>query len=285
MLLPRARVGIAQWHPEPGRPAENLRTATRLVAALAEQDAQLVVLPELWPSGYDATTLAADVEAAAEPLDGPRDARLRELASRHGLWLFAGSVPERAADAVYNTAPAYSPDGDRVAAHRKVHLYPTTGEAEVFAAGQAVTVVGTPWGPVGMSTCFDGDHPGYARALRDRGARIVVSMSAYETAAAHWWDLLHPAQALANGQWWLMANQVGGTRGRDPFGGSRVIDPGGRIAAAAPRGHDGAGDEHLLLADLDLAAGIAAADLSSAPLWEGARPELYGPPAADAVGQ
>ncbi|TDD71264.1 carbon-nitrogen hydrolase family protein [Jiangella aurantiaca] len=284
MLLPRARVGIAQWHPAPGRPTENLRTATRLVAALAEQGAQLVILPELWPSGYDVRTLAADVEAAAEPLDGPRDARLRDLASRHRLWLFAGSVPEQAADAVYNTSPVYSPDGDRVATHRKVHLYPTTGEAKLFAAGGTVTVVGTPWGRVGMSVCFDGDHPGYSRALRDRGARIVVSVSAYETDAAHWWDLLHPAQALASGQWWLMANQSGGTRGSDPLGGSRVLDPGGRVVAAAPRSGDGAGDEHLLLADLDLAAGIAAADRSSAPLWEGVRPELYDPPAADVAG-
>ncbi|GAA2876160.1 carbon-nitrogen hydrolase family protein [Nonomuraea rubra] len=272
------RIGIAQWRPEPGRPAANEATAGRLVAALSAQGADLVVLPELWPSGYGARTLAADAETAAEPLDGPRDRLLRDLAREHGLWLFAGSVPERAGGTLYNTAPVYAPDGERVAAHRKAHLYPTTGEAAVFAAGGTATVIGTPWGPVGLGICFDGDHPGYARALRSRGARVVVSVSAYETGAERWWDLLYPAQALANGQWWIMANQCGGAGPSGLLGASRVIAPDGRIVAEAPRVTAGQGpvpEEHLLVADLDLAAGIAAADRDAAPLWEGARPEVY----------
>ncbi|MFI7610274.1 carbon-nitrogen hydrolase family protein [Nonomuraea terrae] len=275
-----ARIGIAQWRPEPGRSLSNAATAGRLVAALAARGADLVVLPELWPSGYDARTLAADAGAAAEPLDGPRDRLLRDLAREHRLWLFAGSVPERAEGVLFNTAPVYAPDGERVAAHRKVHLYPTTGEAAVFAAGATATVVATPWGPVGLSICFDGDHPGYARALRSRGARVVVSISAYETGAARWWDLLYPAQALANGQWWLMANQCGGAGPSGLLGGSRVMAPDGRTVAEAPRATTGtapapAPEEHLLVADLDLAAGIEAADRDAAPLWEGARPEVY----------
>lgn len=269
------RVGIVQWHPSPGQAGVNEATAVRLVAAVADQGAQIVVLPELWPSGYDARTLGSDVESAAEPLDGPRDELLRGLARDHGVWLFAGTVPERDGKLMFNTAPVYSPAGERVAAHRKVHLYPTTGERDVFAAGEVATVLGTPWGLVGISVCFDGDHPGYARALRDRGARVVVSMSAYETGAAHWWDLLHPAQALANGQWWLMANQSGGDGPAGLLGGSRVIAPDGRVAAVASRAAERPSQEELLVAALDLAAGIAAADQDAAPLWEGARPEVY----------
>ena len=65
-------------------------------------------------------------------------------------------------------------------------------------------------GAVGLSVCFDGDHPAYARRLRDLGARIVIEPAAYETPAETWWDVLYPANALVNGQWWVMANQCGG---------------------------------------------------------------------------
>jgi predicted amidohydrolase len=42
---------------------------------------------------------------------------------------------------------------------------------------------------------------------------VVLLPSAYETAAAPWWDTLYPASALANGQWWIMANQHGDNGG------------------------------------------------------------------------
>ena len=70
-------VGLAQWLPACGRPAENLADALGHVRELARRGADLVVLPELWPSGYDPQTLASDATEAAEPLDGPGG---RELA-------------------------------------------------------------------------------------------------------------------------------------------------------------------------------------------------------------
>jgi predicted amidohydrolase len=186
------RIGIARWRPEPERPVPNAATAERLVAALSAQGAERVVLPGLWPSGYDARTLAADTEAAAEPLDRPRDRLLRDLAREHGLWIFAGSVPERAGGTLFDAAPTYSPDGERVGA----------------AGGEPV-------------------------------------------------------------------------RGAGPFGllgGSRATTPDGRIIAEAPHATARpatAPKEHLVIVDLDLAAGNTAADRDTAPLWEGARPEVH----------
>lgn len=259
------RIGLAQWRPRPGAAAENLAHAVDLVAELAGRGCAVVVLPELWPSGYDPTRLAGDVAGSAEGLTGPRGGALAAAARRHGAWLFGGSVPEAADGRVFNTAPVYAPSGELVAAHRKVHLY--TGEDAVFAAGDEVTVVDAgPLGRVGVSICFDGDHAGYSRALRARDARVVVSMSAYEVAAERWWDLLHPAQALAHGQWWLMANQCGGSGPMALLGGSRVIAPSGDVLAEAPRVGAGEGD-HLLVVDVDVAGGLAEWDRTSSLLW------------------
>ena len=71
-MLDRAVIGIAQWLPRPGDPAGNLATALRLVAELGQRRCDLILLPELWPSGYSPKTLAADVaiSAASRPLIG-----------------------------------------------------------------------------------------------------------------------------------------------------------------------------------------------------------------------
>jgi len=263
-------VGLAQWLPACGRPAENLADVLGHVRALARRGAGLVVLPELWPSGYDPRTLATDARAAAEPLDGPRGRELGKVARDHHLWLFAGSVPELAGDRLFNTCVVYGPDGTLRAAHRKVHLYVPLGEHEVFAAGAGPTVVEVDdIGTVGLSTCFDGDHPAYARALHDLGARVVVSPSAYEVGARTWWEVLYPANALANGQWWLMANQCGGSGPSALLGGSRVIAPDGTVVAQAPwHGEDARPEEpHLEVVTLDLPAGVREAEELSGALW------------------
>jgi predicted amidohydrolase len=262
-------VGIAQWRAVCGEPRRNLDTALSHIGSLAARGCQVVVLPELWASGYDAASLAADAVVAAEALDGERGRRLATAAQRHRIWLFAGTVPELADDGrLYNTAVVYAPDGSLRARHRKTHLYSPLGEDAVFAAGSEPTVVDVDGiGTVGLSVCFDGDHPEYARALHDLGARVVISVSAYEAATESWWDILYPANALANGQWWVMANQSGGEGPNALLGRSRIIAPNGSVVAEAPR-YDADRDEgHLLVAALDLSAAVAAAEQAAGALW------------------
>jgi predicted amidohydrolase len=263
-------IGMAQWLPTCGQPGHNLEMALELIERLAERGSDVVTLPELWPSGYDPETLAVDARRAAEPLDGPRGAALAGAARQHALWLFAGSVPELDGDRLYNTSVVYAPDGTLRAAHRKVHLYLPLGEDDVFEAGTGPTVVEVDGiGTVGLSTCFDGDHPTYARALQRLGARVVVSASAYEVAAESWWDLLYPANALANGQWWVMTNQCGGAGPTALLGKSRIVAPDGSTTAQASRVGEGDGDSdpELVVVSVDLAAGIEEADRTSAALW------------------
>jgi predicted amidohydrolase len=271
----QVRVGLAQWGATPGAPAENLATATALVASAGAAGCDLVVLPELWPSGYDPATLTADVAAAAEPLDGPRGSALAALAREHGLWLAAGSVPELDGGRPYNTAPLYDPRGRLVARHRKFHRYGPV-ERAAFDGGDGPTVYlpgeGAPG--IGLTVCFDGDFPETGRALRAAGARLVIEPAAYEHAAEAWWDRLYPAHALANGQWWLLANQAGGPADSGCFGRSRAVSPTGEIVAEAGRAAPGATPEpELCVADLDLAAGWATADAEAAELFAERTPD------------
>ncbi len=203
------RAGLAQWTPD-SDPGVNLRTAETALGELARRGCRLAVLPELWLCGYRTATLGADARAAVEPIDGPVQRRLAELARTTGMVLCAGSFPELDGGRLFNTAVVYGPAGNLLLRHCKRCLYGI--EPTVFSPGNAVTagdIAGI--GRVGLCVCFDGDFPETARALRDAGAGLVLHPSAYEAAAQTWWDTIYPAQALCNGQWWIAANQHGGT--------------------------------------------------------------------------
>jgi predicted amidohydrolase len=271
-------VGIAQWLPEPGRPRENLEAALAFVDDLRHCD--IVLLPELWLCGYAVDSLADDARTCAAPLDGALAAALGGAATRSQTWLAAGSVPERAGDRIFNTALLFSPDGRLAATHRKAHLYVPMGEHRVFARGSSLTVVDTPFGAVGMAVCFDGDFPEVARGLRLRGARIVLHVSAYEHGAATWWDRLYPANALANGQWWLMCNQCGSNGESTLLGASRVVSPLGEIVTEARRtapGEPSPGPE-LLVAEVSLLEELAHADREAGVLVSERHASVYEQP-------
>ena len=280
-MLDLAVVGIAQWLPRPGDAAGNLAAALDLIAELGRRRCDLILLPELWPSGYSPKSLADDVAGSAEPLDGPRTAALAHAAASAGAWLAAGSVPERDGADIYNTAVLFGRDGELRGVHRKAHLYAPLGEDLIFTAGPRLTVCPTEdFGPLGLPVCFDGDFPETARALRLAGARVIVQASAYEAEAESWWDGLYPARALENGQWWVMSNQCGRTPSGALLGGSQIISPLGRVVSRAVKVHELTGPAGptlpvLLVAEIALREELACADRLNSALWENRREELY----------
>jgi predicted amidohydrolase len=227
-------VGVAQWLSTPGEPKQNLSVALGMAERAAARGVELLVLPELWSCGYNPETLAEDARRDAEPRNGPRAACLAEAARRHGLFL-AGSVPELGEHgSVHDTALVFTPSGALAAWHRKAHLYRPTLEHLVFEPGHQLTTFDDPGlGRVGLVVGFDGDIPEVARALALRGARLVLAPSACEVEAAPAWDLLHPALALTNSQWWLQANQAGSHATSTLLGASRIIAPTGTVVASA----------------------------------------------------
>jgi predicted amidohydrolase len=272
------QVGVAQWLAIPGEPALNLHAALNMIERAAARHVELLVLPELWACGYDPVTLLEDARKAAEPINGPRSQRLSQAAREAGLWLVAGSVPELGHEGkIYNTAIVFDPAGDVVTRHRKAHLYPPTNEPAVFTPGDRLTTFEDPaLGVVGLVICFDGDFPEVAQSLAQRGAHLVVAPAAYEVEGATAWDVLYPAFALANNQWWVQSNQCGSHAHSALLGASRIIAPTGTVVAEAQRVAPGGSSlPELLVHRIDLQLAGHVDGIGS--LLEGERrPGLYG---------
>ncbi|MGW6362197.1 carbon-nitrogen family hydrolase [Streptomyces sp. NPDC055092] len=224
----------------------------RAASMVREQagSADLVVLPELWTTGAFAYEAFA---TEAEPLEGPTYEAMAKAASDAGVWLHAGTIPERDPDGpLYNTALVFSPDGELAAAYRKIHRFGfDKGEAVLMGAGEELVTVRLPETVLGVTTCYDLRFPELYRGLVDRGAEtLLVSAGWPERRRAHW-TLLAQARAVEN-QAYVLACGTAGTHASVPQAGhSVVVDPWGQIVAEA-----GAGEE-VLTVEFD-AAGVAA---------------------------
>ncbi|MFJ5519046.1 carbon-nitrogen family hydrolase [Streptomyces griseoluteus] len=210
--------------------AERRSRAADLVRA--EADADLVVLPELWTTGafaYD--TFATE----AEPLQGPTHEAMARAAKDAGVWLHAGSVPERDPDGtLYNTALVFTPSGELAAAYRKIHRFGfDQGEAVLMGAGREPVTVPLPGTTVGLATCYDLRFPELFRTLTDAGAEtLVVSAGWPERRRAHW-TLLARARAVENQAYVLACGTAGTHAGVPQAGHSIVVDPWGEVLAEA----------------------------------------------------
>ncbi|AGS70716.1 carbon-nitrogen family hydrolase [Streptomyces collinus] len=222
--------------------ASRRQRAASLVRDQAGSD--LVVLPELWTTGAFAYE---EFATEAEPLEGPTYEVMAKAASDAGVWLHAGSIPERDPEGpLYNTSLVFSPSGDLAAAYRKIHRFGfDKGEAVLMGAGREPVTVRLPGTTVGLATCYDLRFPELFRSLVDAGAETLVIPAGWpERRRAHW-TLLAQARAVENQAFVLACGTAGTHAGVPQAGHSIVVDPWGEVLAEA-----GAGEE-VLTVDLD----------------------------------
>ncbi|MFJ8073606.1 carbon-nitrogen family hydrolase [Streptomyces sp. NPDC096176] len=227
-------------------PDESVDSRRRRVASLVreQQDAELVILPELWPVGAFAYQ---QFEREAESPTGPTYEAMAKAASDAGVWLHAGSVVEKAADGtLYNTALVISPAGELVATYRKIHRFGfDKGEAVMMGAGEDLVTVHLPDLTIGLATCYDLRFPELFRGLVDAGAQALVVPAGWPARRREHWTLLARARAVENQAYVLACGTAGTHADVEQAGHSIVVDPWGEVLAEA-----GVGEE-VITVDLD----------------------------------
>ena len=232
------RASLIQIAVEEGESVESRRV--RMASLVRDQaGADLVVLPELWTTGAFAYERFAE---EAEPLEGPTYEAMAKAASDAGVWLHAGSIPERDPDGpLYNTSLVFSPSGELAAAYRKIHRFGfDKGEAVLMAAGSELMTVRLPDTILGLATCYDLRFPELFRGLVDAGAETLVLPAGWPERRRSHWTLLAQARAIENQSFVLACGTAGTHAGVPQAGHSIVVDPWGEVLAEA-----GAGEEIL----------------------------------------
>ncbi len=220
-------------------PAINLEKVDTISRESASRGADWVIFPEMTMGlPTPAVPPISIVETGGKAfLDG-----LAAIATKTGQIITAGGWEVGSDNQhAYNTAFTMAPDGQRLAAYRKIHLFDALSvrESDVMSPGTALPPVIDLFGiRIGFAICYDLRFPELFRYLADQGAQLIIVPSAWYQGPMkedHWLTLLR-ARAIENTLYVAGCNLTGPTF----CGRSTVFDPFGVPLA-------GAGEEETLI--------------------------------------
>lgn len=220
------KVGYIQMEPKLLDLNANLSKAERFIKDAAREGADLIVLPELFDTGYNFES-REEVEGIAQQIpDGETTLFLMELAREHDIFIVAGTAEKDEKGKLYNSAVIVGPIGwGYIGKYRKVHLFyreklffePGNLGFHVFNMGMA---------KVGIMICFDWFFPEAMRTLALKGADIIAHPSNLVMPYA---PRAMPIRALENRVFSITANRVGEERGLRFIGKSTIASPGAEV--------------------------------------------------------
>lgn len=235
---------------------------------LSKVDADLVVLPELFDTGYafvsrrEALNLASPVDKCQSVFELKKMARSKKMA------IVAG-IAEKDGGRLYNSAITILPDG-RKRVYRKIHLF--YREKYIFDPGNfPLETVKFRGGKIGVMICFDWIFPELTRSLALMGAQIICHPS----------NLVLPycqhamvTRCIENRIYCITCNRVGKEERHGSSyhftGISRIISPSGTVLAEG-----GKVKEQIKAVDIDLKAANNKKVTSLNDLFEDRRREFY----------
>jgi predicted amidohydrolase len=192
-------------------PEATLDAALPLVHQAHSAGASLVVLPELWSSGYRYEDAAKTVGLLEQ---------LKTVAAETDLTLVGSLLEVAPGGKFYNRIRVIGPTGE-TEQYTKNHLIPAFNEPSTMIAGQRLTTLELGGFKVGLAICFDLRFPELFRLYAVGGVNLFVLPSAWPGSRAYAWELLSKARAAENQAYVLAVNHA-----EEPFGApSLAIDP------------------------------------------------------------
>lgn len=221
------RLGVVQMEAVPGDAEANLAQAKERLEQLVRQGIDLVVLPELFISGYD---LGYDLSDVADSPEGTQTSLLTEWARTYNIVIVTALLARNYEGDLLDRAVIIDETGV-VAAASKQYLWGGESETFITESGPAA-VAQTPIGTVGAAICYEAGFPEIVRDLALRGAEIIAVPAAFGRERLYAWELLTRSRALENGCFLAAAGLTGTNPSGVKFAAhSRVVSTRGEILA------------------------------------------------------
>lgn len=220
--------------------AANQAKVKALLAGTAVPAGSLIVLPEMFSTGFSMQVAAIQEDAPSET-----ESFLSNLAREYQSHVVGGVVRDGRDGRGRNEAVAFDPQGKLVARYCKIHPFTFGGEAEHYEAGQ--NVVSFNWNDfvVAPFVCYDLRFPEIFRVAVQDGANLLIVIANWPTKRLSHWLALLQARAIENQSYVIGVNRCGNDPKLPYPGRSLVVDPKGEIVA------DAGETETALVANLD----------------------------------
>lgn len=254
-------ISLVQMHIEPGNLQKNVATAFSMIENAAEQKSTIVLLPELWSSGYDLEKAERYAGDTPEILKS-----LTQLSQQYQIYI-GGSLLEKSHQGIFNTFYWISPTQE-ILTYRKIHLFRLMEEDRWLSPGERLQIVPTHFGQAGLAICYDLRFPELFRRYALNGATVFLLSAEWPLKRIHHWQTLLRARAIENLCFLFAVNCVGPAY-KDVFGGaSAVISPWGETLAEGSQT-----EEELISVPIEPSQVERAR--SFLPVFQDRRPDLY----------
>lgn len=261
----KLQIALGQMDVALGQPDVNFAHVQDLAAQAHEAGADVLVLPELWSTGYD----LEHAGQYASSLDEGMFTAVSQLARTYNLHIIGSMLSLIRPGQYGNTAVFFNNQGQRIGQYSKAHLFRLMDEDQFLTAGDQLALVQTQWGAMGLSICYDLRFPELYRTYALNGAQLVFVPAEWpHPRLAHWRTLLR-ARAIENQMFVVACNRVGESKGTHFFGHSAVIDPWGETVVE--------GDETVALLTAVIDLNVVAEVRQKIPVFADRRPALYFP--------
>jgi len=268
------RIALLQFPVTADRDQNVHEAVTRIKKVVTQEHPKIVVLPECFNSPYEVKAFGTYAETIP---GGYTCLEMAKVAKECGIFLVAGSIPERDQGKIYNTCTVWSPKGELVAKHRKCHLFDmdipgvcTFQESKVLTPGDSFTTFQVDKNlKVGLGVCYDIRFDEFARCYRNMGCDLLIYPGAFDlyTGPMHW-QLLARGRALDTQCYVAGVSQTrDDSAGYIAYGHSCLVDPWGRVVKSAEFG------EATIVADIDTS--VIKQVRQQIPVGMQRRPELY----------
>ncbi|KIL45867.1 carbon-nitrogen family hydrolase [Jeotgalibacillus soli] len=257
------KVGIIQMNIEFGSPEHNRTKVAKAFSDLANKNYDLILLPELWTTGYDLTRLDEISDKNAEE----SIAFIQGLAKKYQVDVIGGSVANQKEDGVYNTMIVINRNGELIHEYSKLHLFKLMDEHHHLEAGKdspSFTLANIKFGGF---ICYDIRFPEWIRKPVLEGATVLVVVAEWPTARIDHWITLLRARAIENQSYVIACNRVGADPNNTFGGNSMIIDPWGEMIA------QGSDQEEIVSGIID--AEKVAEIRTRIPIFDDRRPSFY----------
>lgn len=246
----------------------NTAHACDLIAEAARNGADLVVLPELFSTGYNLDIVGPRILDLAERVDGPTVAALRAAGRENNVYVIAGLalVKEQLPAVAFNSSVFIDRAGELMGTFDKAHLWAL--ERFYFRSGNELPVFDTEFGKVGVMICYDMGFPEVARILALKGAELIVCPSAWCEEDHDVWNYNTQCRALENTVFLAAVNRHGREDDLYMGGHTRVCNPRGAVIAELAEEAEG-----ILYAELDFEQ--LKTFRTASPYLRDRRPDLY----------
>ncbi|XP_073816581.1 omega-amidase NIT2 [Musca autumnalis] len=253
----------------------NLQNASQKIRdAVKEHKPRLLTLPECFNCPYGTKYFREYAETIPS---GESSQTLSQLAKEMGVYIVGGTIPELGDnDKIYNTCTVWSPEGNLIAKHRKMHLFDIDvkggirfKESETLSAGNEFTIIEVDGHKIGIGICYDIRFEEMAKVYRNEGCEMLIYPAAFNmtTGPLHW-ELLQRSRANDN-QLYVVTTSPARDESADyvAFGHSMVVDPWAKVVKSAKEG------EETVVADIDFS--LVEQVRQQIPVYSQRRLDLY----------